>query len=88
MSDDWTPKTRLGKMIYSGEITSMHEALKSYTINNAYAAFEEDVRGSIKEGKLADLAVLDQKLMKIDPKDILNTNVVMTIVDGRIVYER
>jgi hypothetical protein len=67
---------------------SVHEALKAYTINNAYAAFEDDIRGSIKEGKLADIAVCDIDLMKIDPSDILKMNIVMTIVDGKIVFER
>ena len=67
---------------------SVHEALKAYTINNAHAAFEGAIRGSIKEGKLADIAVCDLNLMKIDPNDILNMNIDMTIVDGIIVYER
>ena len=67
---------------------SMHEALKAYTINNAYAAFEDDIRGSIKPGKMADITVCDRNLMKIDPKDVLKMNVDMTIVDGRIVFER
>lgn len=67
---------------------SVHDALKAYTINNAYAAFEDDIRGSIKVGKLADITVCDRNLMKIDPKDILKMNVEMTIVDGKIVYQR
>ncbi|TKJ29522.1 hypothetical protein CEE39_09085 [bacterium (candidate division B38) B3_B38] len=67
---------------------SVHEALKAYTINNAYAAFEDDIRGSIKEGKLADITVCNLNLMKIDPADILKMNVDMTIVDGKIVFER
>ena len=67
---------------------SVHEALKAYTINNAYAAFEDDIRGSIKKGKLADITVCDRNLLKIDPKDILNMEVEMTIVDGKIVFER
>lgn len=67
---------------------SMHEALKAYTINNAYAAFNGENRGSIKAGKLADIAVCDLNLIEIDPKDILNMNIEMTIVDGKIVYER
>jgi hypothetical protein len=66
----------------------MQEALKAYTINAACATFEQDVKGSIKKGKLADITVLDRNLMEIDPKDILNTNVEMTIVGGKIVYER
>jgi predicted amidohydrolase YtcJ len=67
---------------------SVHEALKAYTINNAYAAFEADTRGSLKAGKLADITVCDLNLMEIDPSRILDMNIEMTIVDGQIVYER
>ncbi len=67
---------------------SVHEALKAYTINNAYAAFEDDIRGSLKAGKLADITVCDLNLMEIDPKDILNMNIEMTVVDGKVVYRR
>jgi len=67
---------------------SVHEALKAYTINNAIAAFEGDVRGSLKAGKLADITVCDRNLLTIDPAEILEMNVDLTIVDGTIVYER
>jgi len=67
---------------------SVHEAPKAYTINNAFAAFEDDVRGSLKAGKLADITVCDLNLLEIDPKDILNMNVEMTIVDGEIVFRQ
>jgi predicted amidohydrolase YtcJ len=67
---------------------SVHEAIKAFTINNAYAAFEEKIRGSIKAGKLADITVCDLNLMKIDPKDILKMNTVMTIIDGKIIYQK
>jgi predicted amidohydrolase YtcJ len=67
---------------------SMEEALKAYTINNAKAALEGELRGSLKAGKLADITVLDRNLMKIDPKRILETNVELTMVDGKIVYQR
>lgn len=66
---------------------SMHEALKAYTINNAYAAFEDHIRGSIKVGKLADITICDRNLMKINPEEVLEINVLMTIVDGRVVFE-
>jgi len=66
----------------------MAEALKAYTINNAVAAFDGDTRGSIKTGKRADLTVCDRNLMTIDPRDVLKMNVEMTVVDGKIVYER
>ncbi len=74
----WFPEQRI----------SMEEALKAYTINCARASFEGDVKGSLKAGKLADIAVLDRNLLEIDTKDILNFNVLMTIVDGKIVYEK
>lgn len=67
---------------------SVAEALQAYTINNAVAAFDGDARGSIREGKLADLVVVDRNLLTIDPKDILRMNVDVTMVDGRIVFER
>jgi predicted amidohydrolase YtcJ len=67
---------------------SVHEALKAYTINNAFAAFQEDSRGSLKAGKLADITVCDRNLLEIDPEEILDMNVEMTIVDGKVVFER
>ena len=59
-----------------------------HTRDAAYATFDEDVRGTIKPGKLADLTISDLNLMEIDPADILDMEIVMTVVDGRIVYER
>jgi predicted amidohydrolase YtcJ len=67
---------------------TMEQALKAYTINNAAAAFDGDTRGSIVAGKLADFTVCDRNLLEIDPRDILEMNVDMTIVDGKVVFER
>jgi predicted amidohydrolase YtcJ len=66
----------------------VQEALRAYTINNAYAAFEADIRGSIKKGKLADITVFDRNLLTIPPEEILQTEVLLTIVDGQIVFEK
>jgi predicted amidohydrolase YtcJ len=66
----------------------IEEALRAYTTNNAAAAFDGDVRGTLTVGKLADIAVCDRNLVTIDPKDILKMNVDMTVVDGQIVFER
>lgn len=63
------------------------QALKSYTINAAYGSFEENIKGSIKVGKLADFTVFDQDIMKIPEADILKTKVAMTIFDGKVVYK-
>jgi len=67
---------------------SVEEAIRAYTINGAYAAFEDDVRGSLKAGKRADITIFDRNLLKIPPEDILKAEVTHTIVDGRIVYRR
>ena len=74
----WFPEQRI----------SVEEAIKAYTINNAYAAFESDIRGSLEKGKLADITVFDRNLIKIPEDDILNAEVVYTIIDGRIFFEK
>ncbi len=61
-------------------------AIRAYTINNAYAAGEEDLKGSIKVGKLADFTVVDRDLLAIDPAEIKDVSVLATIVGGRMVY--
>ncbi len=71
---------------YGQEKVSREEALRMLTLDAAYAAFEEEVKGSIKTGKLADLVVLDQDIMKIDEEKILGTKVLMTILDGKTIY--
>ena len=63
------------------------EALDSYTINNAYAAFEEDIKGTIEVGKLADFSILTENLLTCSDEDILNTKVKYTIVGGQIMYQ-
>ena len=63
------------------------QALKSYTLDAAYGAFEEDIKGSISAGKLADFTIYNQDLMTVAEDDILNTSISMTIFDGKIVYE-
>lgn len=64
------------------------EALKAYTWGSAYAEGCEQEFGIIKEGMLADVIVLDRNLFKIKPKEILDTKVLVTIMDGEIVYQR
>lgn len=64
------------------------QALKSYTLDAAYGAFEEDIKGSIHAGKLADFTIYNQDLMTINEEDLLKTEIVMTIFNGKIVYEK
>lgn len=70
------------------EKVSREQALKMFTIWPAYAAFEENLRGSIEVGKLADLTILSADIMKIPEPEILKTQCLMTVVGGEIVYER
>jgi hypothetical protein len=69
------------------ECLSMEEALKSYTINAAYAAFEEDVKGSIEVGKFADLVILDKNPLQISEDKIREITILETIVKGETVYK-
>jgi predicted amidohydrolase YtcJ len=64
------------------------EALRSYTIDAAFGAFEENTKGSIEPGKLADFTIFSKDIMSIPEEDILSTEIDMTIVDGKVLYER
>jgi predicted amidohydrolase YtcJ len=66
----------------------VEEAIKAYTINNAFACFEDDVRGSLEVGKLADITVFDKNLLDIPEEDLLNAEVVFTIIDGKVIFEK
>ncbi len=77
-----------GTIFYPDQRMTRREALRSYTINNAYAAFEEDIKGSISVGKLADITVLSVDIMTIPDEEILDTEVLYTIVGGKIMYQK
>lgn len=78
--------TRGGKVIGEDEKITVYEAMKAVTINAAYEYFEENEKGSIRDGKRADLIILDQNPLKIDKRDIKDIIVLQTIKDGREVY--
>lgn len=63
------------------------EALKSITIWAARAAFEEDEKGSIEKGKFGDFVILDKDIMNVSEKELLNTKVLCTILDGKVVFD-
>jgi hypothetical protein len=73
---------------YPDERVSRLDALKMYTLNPAYAAFEEEIKGSIAPGKLADLTVLSKDIFSIPEAEIRDTEVVMTVLGGKVVYRR
>lgn len=66
---------------------SVEEAVRAYTIGSAYAEFQESEKGALIPGKLADIVVLSRDLFKIDPVEIAKVQVVMTIMDGQVVFE-
>ena len=69
------------------QLVTREEALRMFTIDAAYGAFEEDLKGSLEVGKLADMVVLSRDIMTIAAPEILETAVLTTILGGRIVYE-
>jgi hypothetical protein len=66
---------------------SVEEAIKVGTINGAYASYEENIKGSLERGKLADLVVLDEDPVHVDPNTIVDIKIERTMVDGKWVYE-
>jgi hypothetical protein len=70
------------------ERISVYEALQAVTINAAYQYFEEDSKGSIKAGKLADLVILDRNPLKVPAMEIKDIQVLETIKEGRALYKR
>jgi predicted amidohydrolase YtcJ len=80
-------KLKDGKVFFPDQRMSRMEALKSYTINGAYAAFEEDNRGSLKVGKYADITVLSKDILKVPEDEIPTAKVTYTIVGGKILYK-
>ena len=83
-----TRKLKDGTIFYPDQRMSREEALRSYTLNCAYAAFQEDILGSLTPGKLADITVLSKDIMTVPDDKILNTEVVYTIVGGKVLYKK
>jgi len=82
-----TRSSERGSIIVPEEAVSREEALKMYTINNAYASFEEKLKGSIESGKLADLVVISEDLLSCPVEKIKTIEAEMTMVGGKIIYE-
>ncbi|MBT8396362.1 MAG: amidohydrolase family protein, partial [Gemmatimonadetes bacterium] len=62
-------------------------ALATYTVNPAFAAFEEDIKGTLTPGKLADITILSRDIMTIPEAEIPNVDVLYTVIDGEVRYE-
>ncbi len=80
--------SRGGNVIGEDQKIGVYDALKAVTINAAYEYFEEDSKGSIKEGKRADLVILSDDPMAVDPTAIKDIQVLETIKDGKTIYKR
>jgi predicted amidohydrolase YtcJ len=87
----WTSVNRVsrnGVVVGEAERITAYEGLKAQTINGAYEYFEEDIKGSLKAGKMADLVILDKNPLKVDKTAIRDIKVVETLKEGRTVYKR
>ncbi|HEX5226725.1 MAG TPA: amidohydrolase [Bryobacteraceae bacterium] len=83
-----TRKGESGKVYGPGEAVSIKEAVTMYTRNGAFLTREEKIKGTLEPGKVADMIVLPEDLLNASPEKILNMKVDMTIVGGRVLYER
>jgi len=81
-------KSRSGKVIGKEEKMTPYQALQAITIWSAYQHFEEDIKGSLEKGKLADLVILDKNPLKVDESEIKNIQVLETIKEGETVYKK
>ena len=77
-----------GTVMWAEESVPLVEALRAYTHNGAYASFEEDIKGTLQSGMIADAVVFDRNLSDVDPDNLAAARADLTIVDGHIVYQR
>ena len=83
-----TRQTADGSIFYPKQNMTRIEALRSYTINNAIAAFEEEYKGSLEVGKLGDVVVLDRDILAVPDEELADARVEVTIVGGEVRYAR
>ena len=83
-----TRKGMSGEVYGPEERISIEEAIRGYTANGAWLTFEEEEKGTLEPGMLADLVVLSENILETDPEAILDVEVDMTVVNGVILYER
>ena len=82
-----TRKGMSGRVFGADEAISIEEAIAGYTIKGAYLGFEEDIKGSLEPGKLADMVVLSDDILTIDPEEIMDIEIEQTYVGGELVYQ-
>jgi len=82
-----TRKAETGQVLLPEEAVTAEQALAMYTINAAYASFEEDIKGAIAPGRLADMVILSTDPLKVPPERLRDIKVEMTIIDGKVVWQ-
>ncbi len=83
-----TRKGMSGQVYGPDENITIEEAIRAYTLTGAYLNFEEDVKGSLEPGKFADMIVLSDDILTIDPEHIMDIEVEQTYINGKLVYEK
>jgi predicted amidohydrolase YtcJ len=83
-----TRRSSGGSYLCREQAVSVMDAIRVYTVNGTFLEGTEDEKGSLEPGKLADMVILDRDILTVDPLDIINAKVLMTIVGGEVVYER
>ncbi len=83
-----TRRSYSGDYLCREQAISVMDAIRAYTVNGAFLEGTENEKGSLEPGKFADMVVLDRDILTVDPLDIVNTRVLMTIVGGEVVYDR
>lgn len=81
-------RSKLGQEVGSNQRIDVLEAIKLYTWNGAYASFEEDIKGSIEVGKLADFVVINSSILSTEESKIKDLSVEITVLDGKTVYQK
>jgi predicted amidohydrolase YtcJ len=76
-----------GSVFFPDQRLTRQQALESYTVNPAYAAFEEDIKGTLTQGKLADITVFSKDIMTIPEEEILSAKIAYAIIGGKIKFD-
>jgi predicted amidohydrolase YtcJ len=88
MYEAMTRKARSGQVVALEERTTLEQTIRMYTINGAYASFEEGIKGSLEPGKLADLVVVSGPILGVDPERVRDMRAEMTLVGGEIAHDK
>jgi predicted amidohydrolase YtcJ len=81
-------RSQSGNLVGGNQRVSVLEAIRLFTWNGAYASFDEDIKGSIEVGKLADLAVLSDQILAVPEEKIRDIEVEMTLIDGELAFKK